>query len=72
MHIDLPSLPDHLPHLLTYSDNLAELTYSLPEPTDSLAQHRLNISGDTLLRDNRRFIGRSLIVLARQVQNNRD
>ena len=31
-----------------------------------------HISGDTLLRDNRRLIGRSLIVVARQVQNNRD
>ena len=30
------------------------------------------ISGGTLLWDNRRLIGRSLIVLARKVQNNRD
>ena len=29
-------------------------------------------SDGTLLRDNRRLIGRSLIVLARKVQNNRD
>ena len=33
---------------------------------------RLSSSGDTLLWDNRRLIGRSLIVLARQVQNNRE
>ena len=32
----------------------------------------LNTSGDTLLRDTRRLIGRSLIVLARQVLNNCD
>ena len=32
----------------------------------------VSVSGDTLLRDNRRLIGRSLIVLARQVQNNRN
>ena len=34
--------------------------------------HTLPTSGGTLLWDNRRLIGRSLIVLARKVQNNRD
>ena len=34
--------------------------------------HSVTISGDTLLRDNRRLIGRSLIILVRQVQNNCD
>ena len=34
-------------------------------------QH-ISTSGGTLLWDNRRLIGRSLIVLARKVQNNRD
>ena len=33
---------------------------------------KVSTSGGTLLRDNRRLIGRLLIVLARQVQNNRD
>ena len=32
----------------------------------------IDISGGTLLWDNRRLIGRSLMVLARKVQNNRD
>ena len=35
-------------------------------------KHRVSTSGGTLLWDNRRLIGRSLIVLARKVQNNRD
>ena len=34
--------------------------------------NELNTSDGTLLWDNRRLIGRSLIVLARQVQNNRN
>ena len=45
--------------------NLNILYFGSPEKS-------MCISGDTLLRDNRRLIGRSIIVLARQVQNNRD
>ena len=63
---------DHRLHRLPTFTARHHLTTHLVIWSSSLSYGHMVISGDTLLRDNRRLIGTSLIVLARQVQNNRD
>ena len=60
-------------YIITTLDHLYRYTLVLQlSGSPVVQQSRISSSGETLLWDNRRLIGRSLIVLARKVQNNRD
>ena len=60
-------------YIITTLDHLYRYTLVLQlSGSPVVQQSRISSSGETLLWDNRRLIGRSLIVLARKVQNNCD
>ena len=60
-------------YIITTLDHLYRYTLVLQlSGSPVVQQSRISSSGETLLWDNRRLIGRSLIVLARKNQNNRD